>query len=43
MPNGYLLKNGDVYCPEHIGRKDILVLGDKIVLVDDGIDVRFQI
>ena len=26
-----LLKNGDVYAPEHIGKADILICNDKIV------------
>lgn len=29
-----LIKDGDVYAPEHKGKKDILVINDKIVFID---------
>ena len=32
-----LIKNGDVYAPEHKGKKDILVINDKIVFIDQNI------
>ncbi|MCG2790746.1 MAG: hypothetical protein L6305_03230 [Actinomycetia bacterium] len=32
-----LIKDGDVYTPEHKGKKDILVINDKIVFIDQNI------
>ncbi|MBA7569026.1 Isoaspartyl dipeptidase [subsurface metagenome] len=32
-----LIKDGDVYVPEHKGKKDILVINDKIVFIDQNI------
>jgi len=32
-----LIKNGDIYAPEHIGKKDILGINDKIVSIDKDI------
>lgn len=32
-----LIKDGDVYAPEHQGKKDILVINDKIVFIDQNI------
>jgi len=32
-----LIKNGDIYSPEHRGKKDILVIYDKIVSIDQDI------
>jgi beta-aspartyl-dipeptidase (metallo-type) len=32
-----LIKNGDVYIPEHQGKKDILVINDKIFFIDQNI------
>ncbi len=32
-----LIKEGDVYAPEHKGKKDILVINDKIVFIDQNI------
>ena len=37
-----LLKNCDLYCPEHVGIKDILIGGEKILLVSDSIDLRLE-
>ena len=33
-----LLKNANVYNPSHIGKKDILLGGGKILLISDNID-----
>jgi beta-aspartyl-dipeptidase (metallo-type) len=33
-----LIKNGDVFAPEHIGKKDILLAGEKIAAISDTID-----
>lgn len=33
-----LIKNGDVFTPEHIGKKDILLAGSKIAAISDNID-----
>lgn len=38
----YLIKNADVYAPEHLGRRDILVIHDKIVQVAEHIDVSLE-
>lgn len=32
-----LIKNGDIYAPDHKGKKDILVINDKIVFIDQNI------
>jgi beta-aspartyl-dipeptidase (metallo-type) len=40
-----LLKNCQVYAPQNMGKKDILVAGEKIVQIDDSINlsgVEFQ-
>ena len=33
-----LIKNANVYAPEKLGQKDILIAGDKIVAIDDHLD-----
>ena len=33
-----LLKNAQVYAPAFLGKKDVLVAGDKICRIDDRID-----
>jgi len=35
-----LLKNGEVYGPDYVGISDILILNDKIALIDKGIDIN---
>ena len=32
-----LIKNGDVYAPEHLGTKDVLIIGEKIGCIGDAI------
>ena len=34
-----LIKNADVYAPEHLGIRDILVINDKIVKIAESVDV----
>lgn len=34
-----LIKNADVYAPEHLGRRDILICGEKIAAVEEHIDI----
>jgi len=34
-----LIKNANVYAPEHIGKKDILITADKIAYIQDCIDI----
>lgn len=34
-----LIKNANVYAPEHLGKKDILVVGEKIVAMEDSLTV----
>ncbi len=34
-----LLKNADVYAPQHIGMKDVLIAGEKIFAIEDKIDI----
>ncbi len=34
-----LIKNADVYTPEHLGIKDILIAGERIVAIQDEIDL----
>ena len=33
-----LIKNADVYAPEHIGIRDILIVGEKICRIAEHID-----
>lgn len=33
-----LIRNADLYAPEHVGHRDILVAGGKIIAVDDRLD-----
>lgn len=33
-----LIKNGRVYCPEHMGKADLLIVGDKIGKIEENID-----
>ena len=35
-----LIKGGKVYAPQYIGKKDILICGDKIELIEDSINVE---
>jgi beta-aspartyl-dipeptidase (metallo-type) len=35
-----LIKQAEVFQPEYLGRKDILVAGEKIIAIDNEIDVR---
>ncbi|WP_297882024.1 hypothetical protein [uncultured Campylobacter sp.] len=37
-----LLKNADLYAPEHVGRSDVLVGGGKILAVSKGLDFRVE-
>jgi len=34
-----LIKNGEVYAPNYLGKKDILITGDKIGYISDNIDI----
>ncbi|WP_425447539.1 beta-aspartyl-peptidase [Dethiothermospora halolimnae] len=34
-----LIKEGEVYCPDYIGKKDILITGNKIGYIDDNITI----
>jgi beta-aspartyl-dipeptidase (metallo-type) len=34
-----LIQNATVYAPEFLGKKDILIAGEKIVAIEDTIDV----
>ncbi len=35
-----LLKNAEVYTPEYIGKKDILIAGSKVAKIEDSIDIE---
>ena len=37
-----LIKNADVYEPEALGKKDILILGDKIAAVGEHLSAEFN-
>lgn len=39
MEKPLLIKNADLYAPEHLGKKDILILGTQIAAVEDAIEV----
>ncbi|RSD25169.1 beta-aspartyl-peptidase [Mesobacillus subterraneus] len=34
-----LIKNGDIYAPDHLGKKDVLIVDNKIGFIQDRIDV----
>jgi beta-aspartyl-dipeptidase (metallo-type) len=34
-----LIKNTNLYAPKHIGKKDILIAGNKIIAIEDNLDV----
>ncbi len=38
----YLIQNADVYAPEHLGLRDVLVCNDKIIKVAEHIDFTFD-
>ena len=38
----YLIQNADVYAPEHLGMRDILLCNDKIIQVAEHIDFSFD-
>ena len=40
MHHPLLVKNADLYAPEHLGITDLLVLGGKIAAVEKGLDVK---
>lgn len=33
-----LLKHADVYAPEHLGKKDVLIVGEKVCRIEDQIE-----
>ena len=35
-----LIKQAEVYQPEYLGRKDILIAGEKIIAIENEIDIR---
>ena len=37
-----IIKNGDVYAPEHLGMKDILIIGDKFGCIGDAIELDLR-
>lgn len=37
-----IIKNGDVYAPEHLGMKDILIIGEKIGCIGDAIELDMR-
>jgi len=37
-----IIKNAEVYSPEYLGRKDILIGGEKILAVEDNIDINLK-
>ncbi|WP_347942214.1 beta-aspartyl-peptidase [Peribacillus simplex] len=34
-----LIKNGEIYSPNYLGRKDVLITNDKIAFIDDSIEI----
>ncbi len=34
-----IIRKGEVYTPDYIGKKDVLIAGEKIIAIDDQIDV----
>ncbi len=41
MANVLLIKNADLYTPESVGKKDVLVINEKVVRIADKIDADF--
>lgn len=39
-PAAILIRNADVWAPEHLGRRDILIAGGKIIAMDVTLDVK---
>ena len=37
-----LIKNAEVYAPEYLGIKDVLIVDDKIAAIDDSISISFD-
>ena len=37
-----IIKNAEVYSPEYLGRKDILIGGEKILAIEDNIEVKLK-
>ncbi|MDD4378222.1 MAG: amidohydrolase family protein, partial [Eubacteriales bacterium] len=35
-----LIRNAEVYKPEHLGKKDVLLIGDKIAAIDNNISIE---
>lgn len=36
----YLIKNADIYAPKHLGEKELLIAGGKIVAIEDKININ---
>lgn len=37
-----LIKNVEVYAPDYLGKKDVLLIGDKIAAIDNNISLKFN-
>ena len=37
-----LIKNAEVYAPDYLGKKDVLLIGDKIVAIDNNISLKLN-
>ncbi len=35
-----LIKNVDIYSPKHLGKKDVLICGEKIILIEKNMKVK---
>ena len=38
-----IIKNAEIYSPEYIGKKDILIIGDKIISIMDNLKQKFNL
>ena len=38
-----IIKNAEIYSPKYIGKKDILILKDKIISIEDKISEDFDL
>jgi len=42
MENLLLIRNADIYAPVHLGKKDLLIAGGKIVLIEDALNLNLK-
>ena len=38
-----IIKNAEIYSPDYLGKKDILIGGEKILAIDNSIDINSSV